>query len=63
MEVRRAIAAIITRYDISLAPDQTEEAFLDGKIDAFTLVAAPLRLRFARRTNGNGDVTAHAASS
>ncbi|KAJ5961306.1 uncharacterized protein N7479_008456 [Penicillium vulpinum] len=49
MEVRRAIAAIICRYDIALGPDQTEEGFLDGKVDAFTLVAASLSLKFTRR--------------
>jgi hypothetical protein len=49
METRRVIAKILQRYDISLGPSQTEESFLDGKIDAFTLVAAPLVLRFTRR--------------
>nr|A0A068AA78.1 RecName: Full=Cytochrome P450 monooxygenase orf5; AltName: Full=Brefeldin A biosynthesis cluster protein orf5 [Penicillium brefeldianum]AIA58897.1 putative cytochrome P450 [Penicillium brefeldianum] len=49
MEVRRAVAAILCRYDIALAPGQNEEGFLDGKIDAFTLVAAPLSLKFTRR--------------
>jgi hypothetical protein len=49
MEVRRAVASIICRYDIALGPDQTEEGFIGGKIDAFTLVAAPLSLKFTGR--------------
>lgn len=49
MEVRRAVAAIICQYDIALGPGQTREGFLNGKIDAFTLVAAPLSLNFTRR--------------
>lgn len=49
MEVRRAVATILRRYDIAPGPNQTREDFLGGKIDAFTLVAAPLTLRFTRR--------------
>ena len=49
MEVRRAVAAIVSQYDIALGPGQTREGFLNGKIDAFTLVAAPLSLKFTRR--------------
>ncbi|OAA38783.1 cytochrome P450 monooxygenase [Beauveria brongniartii RCEF 3172] len=49
MEVRRAVATILRRYDISPGPNQTSKDFLGGKIDAFTLVAAPLTLRFTRR--------------
>jgi hypothetical protein len=49
MEVRRAVASIICRYDIALGPDQTEQDFISGKIDAFTMVAAPLSLKFTSR--------------
>lgn len=49
MEVRRVVAEILVRYDIAFAPTQSESAFLDGKRDAFTLVAAPLQLVFQKR--------------
>ena len=35
MELRRVTADILTRYDISLAPGQTESAFLGGGKDFF----------------------------
>ncbi|KAJ5579664.1 cytochrome P450 oxidoreductase [Penicillium hispanicum] len=49
MEIRRVIAEILTRYNISFPPDHSDEAFLDGKVDAFTLVPAPLKLIFRQR--------------
>ncbi|KAJ5180127.1 cytochrome P450 oxidoreductase [Penicillium capsulatum] len=49
MEIRRVIADILVRYDISFAPTQTEAAFLGGQKDTFTLVAAPLDLIFNER--------------
>lgn len=49
MEIRRVTADLLSRFDISFAPEQSEKAFLDGKVDAFTLVAAPLWLEFSRR--------------
>lgn len=48
MEVRRAVAEILVRYDIAFAPTQSEPAFLDGKRDTFTIVAAPLELIFEK---------------
>ncbi|OOQ81932.1 hypothetical protein PEBR_41014 [Penicillium brasilianum] len=39
MELRRVVAEIFTRYDVSFAPEQTKSAFLEGKRDTFTLVA------------------------
>lgn len=49
MELRRVAAESLIRYDMSLAPGQTESAFWDGKRDAFTLVTAPLNLVFKKR--------------
>ncbi|KAF5863921.1 hypothetical protein ETB97_009028 [Aspergillus alliaceus] len=52
MELRRVVAEILTRYDVSFAPNQTASAFTDGKVDTFTLVTAPLKLLFQRREDG-----------
>ncbi|GAB1315434.1 hypothetical protein MFIFM68171_05644 [Madurella fahalii] len=49
LEMRRLIAEILWRYDVSVAPDHSAEAFLDGKEDTFTTVSAPLRLVFTDR--------------
>ncbi|KAJ5166267.1 uncharacterized protein N7482_005048, partial [Penicillium canariense] len=49
MELRRVTAEILTRYEVSFAEGQTTTAFLDGRRDAFTLVAAPLNFIFERR--------------
>lgn len=49
MELSRVTAEILTRYDVSFAMGQTAPAFLDGKRDTFTLVAAPLELVFKKR--------------
>jgi hypothetical protein len=49
MELRCVTAEILTRYDVSFAPDQTASAFWDGKKDTFTLVTAPLELVFKKR--------------
>ena len=52
MELRRVTADILTRYDISLAPGQTESVFLGGGKDFFfffTLLPAPLELVFTPR--------------
>ncbi|KAK2616801.1 hypothetical protein QQS21_000178 [Conoideocrella luteorostrata] len=49
MEIRRVVAEILSRYNLSLAPSQGKEAFLNGKQDTFTVVSAPLFLQFSRR--------------
>ena len=49
MELYCVTAEILTKYDASFAEGQTKSAFLEGKIDAFTLVAAPLELVFKER--------------
>lgn len=49
LEMRRLIAEILWRYDVSVSPDHSAEAFLDGKEDTFTTVSAPLRLVFTDR--------------
>ncbi|PGH01942.1 hypothetical protein AJ79_07773 [Helicocarpus griseus UAMH5409] len=48
-EMRMAAAEILYRFDVELAPGQTQKAFLDGAQDAFTLVTAPLNLVFRKR--------------
>lgn len=45
-------AQILRRYDVTMAPDQTAQQFLDGKRDTFTLALAPLKLVFSRRKSG-----------
>ncbi|PLB48736.1 cytochrome P450 monooxygenase [Aspergillus steynii IBT 23096] len=49
MELRRVIAAIVTHYDVSFAPGQTEPAYLDATLDAFTAAPAPLQVVFSKR--------------
>jgi cytochrome P450 len=49
MELRCVTAEILTRYDISFAPNQEASAFWEGKKDTFTLVTAPLELVFKER--------------
>lgn len=47
MEVRLVTAQIVRRYDVSLAPGQTPQAFMAGKRDTFTLALGPLELVFS----------------
>ncbi|KAL5337622.1 cytochrome P450 [Aspergillus crustosus] len=49
MEIRRVTADILSRCDVVFAEGQTEEAFMEGKRDTFTLVTAPLELVFKER--------------
>ncbi|KAE8165150.1 cytochrome P450 monooxygenase [Aspergillus tamarii] len=49
MEIRRVAAEVVTRYNITLAPDHSDDAFLDGAVDAFTIVPGPLKLTFQKR--------------
>ncbi|KAJ5919142.1 cytochrome P450 oxidoreductase [Penicillium verhagenii] len=49
MEIRRVTAEILTRYDVSFAPEYNEASFWKGKQDAFTLVAAPMEMVFNER--------------
>ncbi|OGM40935.1 putative cytochrome P450 oxidoreductase [Aspergillus bombycis] len=49
MEIRRVLAEILTRYNITFAPDHSDDAFLDDTVDAFTVVPGPLKLIFQRR--------------
>lgn len=49
MELRQVAAEILTRYNVRFAPDHSDEAFLDGAVDAFTIVPAPLKLIFEKR--------------
>ncbi|KAH8593673.1 cytochrome P450 [Bisporella sp. PMI_857] len=49
MELRYVVSQIVYRFDVALAPYQTEQAFLDGKRDTFTLVLGQLDLVFSDR--------------
>lgn len=49
MEIRRVTAEILTKYDVSFVSGYNETSFLNGKRDAFTLVAGPMELVFKRR--------------
>ncbi|KZZ99146.1 Cytochrome P450 [Moelleriella libera RCEF 2490] len=49
MEMRSVIAEILCRYNVRLAPGQTEKAFMDGKKDTFTVVPGELHLIFEPR--------------
>ncbi|KAL2166799.1 hypothetical protein VTG60DRAFT_2152 [Thermothelomyces hinnuleus] len=50
LELRRVVAEILWRYDLTIAPGQTKQAFLDGKQDTFTTVSAPLPIIFTERS-------------
>lgn len=49
LELRRVVAEILWRYDLTIAPGQTKEVFLDGKQDTFTTVSASLPVIFTER--------------
>jgi hypothetical protein len=49
LELRRVVAEILWRYDLTIAPGQSKEAFLDGKQDTFTTVSGSLPIIFTKR--------------
>jgi hypothetical protein len=49
LELRRVVAEILWRYDLTVALGQTKEAFLDGIQDTFTTVSAALPIIFTPR--------------
>ncbi|KAK4147310.1 cytochrome P450 monooxygenase [Dichotomopilus funicola] len=49
LELRRVVGEILLRYDLTIAPGQTKQAFLDGKQDTFTTVSASLPIIFTER--------------
>lgn len=49
MEIRGVTSRILQKYDISLAPGQTKEAFFIGLVDGFTLACPKLDLIFTPR--------------
>ncbi|KAH6843376.1 cytochrome P450 monooxygenase-like protein [Chaetomium sp. MPI-CAGE-AT-0009] len=49
LELRRVVGEILLRYDLTIAPNQTKQGFLDGKQDTFTTVSAPLPIIFTER--------------
>ena len=51
MEIRRVVAALLSKYDVSIAPDQGVEDFLSKQKDTFTLVNPALKLVFKNRGN------------
>lgn len=44
------VSQVVHRFHVSMAPGQDEEAFLNGKKDAFTLALGPLNLVYTERT-------------
>lgn len=51
LELRRVVGEILLRYDLTVAPGQTKQGFLDGKQDTFTTVSAPLPVIFTERAH------------
>lgn len=49
MEVRRVTTLIAHKYDVTMAPGQTQKAFLGGLRDNFTLATPALNLVFSPR--------------
>ena len=47
--MRRLVAEILWRYDIEVAPGQTEEKFFDEAMDTFTLVSGHLSVIYTER--------------
>ncbi|ROW07794.1 hypothetical protein VMCG_03516 [Cytospora schulzeri] len=54
MEIRGVTSRILQRYDVSLAPGQTREAFINGLVDGFTLACPKLNLVFTPRASKAG---------
>ncbi|KAF7540210.1 hypothetical protein G7054_g1607 [Neopestalotiopsis clavispora] len=50
MELRAVASQIVRKYDVSLAPGQDPQAFLDGRRDTFTLALGSLELVFKPRS-------------
>ena len=49
MELRYVVANLVSRYEISLTPDQREDVFLNSKVDALALNPGPLMIVFKKR--------------
>ncbi|KAH8660217.1 cytochrome P450 [Xylariales sp. PMI_506] len=49
MELRYVVSQILYQFDVELAPEQSEEVFLDSKRDTFTLALPKLSLIFSPR--------------
>jgi hypothetical protein len=50
MEMRMVLARIALNFDLEFARDGTEDTYLDGQLDYFSLQVPPLSLRFLPRT-------------
>lgn len=49
MEIRVLTAALVMRYDVSLAPGEDGSNLINNTKDQFTLLLAPFNLVFAKR--------------
>ncbi|KAJ0418761.1 benzoate 4-monooxygenase cytochrome P450 [Aspergillus carlsbadensis] len=49
MELRWVLTTVVNQFHMEFLPGFDEQAFIDGSEDTFTLVCAPLPVRFARR--------------
>ncbi|KAL4793042.1 benzoate 4-monooxygenase cytochrome P450 [Aspergillus venezuelensis] len=49
MELRWVLTMVVTQYDLEFAPEHDNKTFLDGTVDGFTAVCAPLYVRLAKR--------------
>ena len=49
MEIRLAIALLVSKYDIDLAPGETGLDVSERTIDSFVATPSPLRLVFEKR--------------
>ncbi|KAK3987119.1 Tryprostatin B 6-hydroxylase [Cladorrhinum sp. PSN332] len=54
LEIRRLVGEILWRYDITVAPGHSKEAWLDGKQDVFTTVSSSLPIIFTERSKEAG---------
>jgi cytochrome P450 len=49
MELRWVLTTVVNQFDMEFLPGFDEQAFVDGSEDTFTLVCAPLPVRFSKR--------------
>jgi hypothetical protein len=49
MELRWVLTTVVSQFDMEFLPGFDQEAFIDGSEDTFTLVCAPLPVRFSMR--------------
>jgi hypothetical protein len=49
LEIRRVVAELLSKYEITPGPSHDQHQFLDAKEDTFTTVPGALPLVFKRR--------------